>query len=435
MKKNGVQNKKTTFLCIFTLFLVILISNSSSNAMEFIFKDPQYSFQSLRTIGYTCSGGADIGECLSTVYRVKEGNDESWYAEWIKTAKRLEKAAGRFLKEGNKVSAGEAYFRASNYYRTAEFFLHTNPEDPRILKTWGKSRDCFIKAARLSDHPIKPVEIPFEGTTLPGYLCLVDDTGGKRPLLIIHSGFDGTAEELYFEVARFAIKRGYNCLLFEGPGQGRVIREQKIHFRPNWETVVTPVVDFALKLPEVNHDKIALMGISMGGYLAPRAAAFEHRIKACIANGGVFDFHAGIVSNFPPKIKNNIEKILDNKSASAEFDKDMYEVMKKDTGLRWVLHNGMWTFGARSPSEYLRMTRPYNLKHCVDKITCLMLVVNSEGDRDFHVQAKELYDALRCPKDYMLFTVDEGAEEHCQMGAIMISNERIFNWLDKMFMN
>jgi len=435
MKKNDGQNKKITFVRIFTLFLVILISNSSSNAMEFIFKDPQYSFQSLRTIGYTCSGGADIGECLSTVYRVKEGDDESWYAEWIKTARRLEKTADQFLKEGNKVSAGEACFRASNYYRTAEFFLHTNPKDPRILKTWGKSRDCFIKAARLSDHPIKPVEIPFEGTTLPGYLCLVDDTGGKRPLLIIHSGFDGTAEELYFEVARFAIKRGYNCLLFEGPGQGRVIREQKIHFRPNWETVVTPVVDFALKLPEVNHDKIALMGISMGGYLAPRAAAFEHRIKACIANGGVFDFHAGIVNNFPPEIKNNIEKILDNKSASAEFDKDMYEVMKKNTGLRWVLHNGMWTFGARSPSEYLRMTRPYTLKHCVDKITCLMLVVNSEGDRDFHVQAKQLYDALRCPKDYMLFTVDEGAEEHCQMGAIMISNERIFNWLDKMFMN
>ena len=99
MKKNNGQNKKITFVCIFTLFLVILISNSSSNAMEFIFKDPQYSFQSLRTIGYTCSGDADIGECLSTVYHIKEGNDESWYAEWIKTARRLEKVAGRFLNE------------------------------------------------------------------------------------------------------------------------------------------------------------------------------------------------------------------------------------------------------------------------------------------------------------------------------------------------
>jgi len=413
------------------LFFMTLPLVTHSNAMEFIFKDPEYSFQCLRTIGYTVSGAADIGECLSTAYGIKEGDDESWYAEWVKTAQRLEKAADQFLKEGHTVSARGTYFRASNYYRTAEFFLHTNPKDPRILETWGKSRLCFIKAARLSDHPIKPVEIPFEETTLPGYLCLVDNSGIKRPLLIIHSGFDGTAEELYFEVAFFAVKRGYNCLLFEGPGQGRVIREQKIHFRPNWETVVTPVVDFALTLPEVNPERIALMGISMGGYLAPRAVAYEHRIKACIANGGVFNFHAGIINHFPPEIKKQIEKILDNRSASAEFDKEMYEVMKKNTGLRWVFHNGMWTFGAKSPSDYLRLTRPYNLKSCVDMITCNMLVADSEGDKDFHIQAKHLYEALRSPKDYMLFTVKEGAEEHCQMGAMMISNERILNWLDK----
>jgi alpha-beta hydrolase superfamily lysophospholipase len=73
------------------------------------------------------------------------------------------------------------------------------------------------------------VEIPFEGTTLPAYRCLVDDRKVKRPLLIIQTGFDGTAEELYYTVAVFALARGYNCLLFEGPGQGRVIREQRYH--------------------------------------------------------------------------------------------------------------------------------------------------------------------------------------------------------------
>ncbi|MBN2687307.1 MAG: alpha/beta hydrolase, partial [Deltaproteobacteria bacterium] len=271
--------------------------------MDLIFKDPQYSFQCLRTIGYAPSGGADIGECLSTAYRITEGDDESWYTEWVKTARRLEQAADTFLKAGHTISAREAYFRASNYYRTAEFFLHTNPRDPRIMETWGKSRSCFIKAARLSNPAITPVEIPFEGTTLPGYLCLADNKGIKKPLIIIHSGFDGTGEELYFEIAWFAIRRGYNCLLFEGPGQGRVIRKQKIHFRPNWETVVTPVVDFALTLPVVDPERIVLMGISMGGYLAPRAAAFEKRIAVCIPNGGLYDFHAGAVGHFPPEIR------------------------------------------------------------------------------------------------------------------------------------
>jgi alpha-beta hydrolase superfamily lysophospholipase len=91
----------------------------------------------------------------------------------------------------------------------------------------------------------------------------------KRPLLIVHTGFDGTGEELYFSTASFAVRRGYNVLIFEGPGQGGVIRTQKIPFRPDWETVVTPVVDYALSRREVDPRKIALMGISFGGYFAP----------------------------------------------------------------------------------------------------------------------------------------------------------------------
>ena len=263
------------------------ITAGNSFSMDLVFKDVQYSFQTLRALGYAVSGGADVGEVLKTAYAIKEGDDESWYHEWMKTAEQREKAGDDFLARGRKISARQEFFKASNYYRTAEFFLHTNPEDSRIVSAWKKSRDSFLKAAGLSDQPVISIKIPFEGTTLPGYLCLVDNSGEKRPLLIVHSGFDGTAEELYFEVAYFAIRRGYNVLLFEGPGQGGVIRIQKLPFRPNWETVVTPVVDYAIGRKEVDAKRIALMGISFGGYLAPRASAFEKRIQACIANGGV----------------------------------------------------------------------------------------------------------------------------------------------------
>ena len=290
--KIKIGNRKRFGISILFFIVSFLFSNVYAQVGGLVFKDPQYSFQLLRTMGYSSTGGADIGECLSTAYRIKDGDNESWYKEWFRTAKRLEETADRFLSEGHKESAREAYFRASNYYRTAEFFLHTNPKDPRILKTWGKSRECFQKAAKLSKNPIKFVRIPFEKTTLPGYLCLVDNSGKKRPLLIIHSGFDGTAEELYFEIGRLAVERGFNVLLFEGPGQGEVIRVQKIPFRPNWESVVTPVVDFALKFPEVDPERIGLIGFSFGGYLAPRAVAFEHRVKACVADGGVYDFYA-----------------------------------------------------------------------------------------------------------------------------------------------
>ncbi|HUH65998.1 MAG TPA: prolyl oligopeptidase family serine peptidase, partial [Syntrophales bacterium] len=269
------------------LFAIHLVTASNAFSVDLVFKDVQYSFQTLRALGYAVSGGADAGEVLKTAYAIKEGDDESWYREWLKTSGEREK-------------------------------VHTDPNDSRIVSAWKKSRDSFLKAARLSDRPIIPVKIPFEGTTLPGYLCLVDKSGTKRPLLILHSGFDGTAEELYFETAYFAVKRGYNVLIFEGPGQGGVIRVQKIPFRPNWETVVTPVVDYALTRKDVDGKRIALMGISFGGYLAPRAVAFEKRIRACIANGGIYDFH--MAANLPPEA----EKELDSQKGAEEIDREMY---------------------------------------------------------------------------------------------------------------
>ena len=409
-----------------SLLLIAIFSFMTCNAIavQLVFEDPQYSFQTLRVLGYAVSGGADLGEVLKTAYAVKEGDDESWHREWLKTAQQREKTGENFLARGRKISARQEFFKASNYYRTAEFFLHTDPKDPRILSTWRKSVDTFRRAAALADDPIIPVEIPFDGTTLPGYLCLVDNSRAKRPLLIVQTGFDGTAEELYFEAAWFAIKRGFNVLLFEGPGQGGVIRVQKRPFRHDWEMVVKAVVDYAITLNQVDPKRVALMGISFGGYLAPRAAAFEKRIVACIANGGVYDFHAA--ANLKPED----EKNLDTEEGAALMDKEIYERMKSDPSLRWVMANGMFTFHAKSPSNWLKMTRPYTMKDVAAKITCNTLIVDSEEDKDMPGQAKKLFAALRCPKNYMLFTKEEGAEEHCQMGAILLSNARILDWLE-----
>ena len=275
--------------------------------MELVFQDPTFSLQLLRAISETYYKGADIGECLSTAYRIKEGDFESWYQEWLKTAKRVHKYADESLAAGHERSAREAYLRASNYYRVAESLL-LDPEDPRIKTTWESSKGCFGKAASLFSPSFEPVEIPYEGTTLPGYFYKVDnDSKSPRPSLIAHGGFDSTLEELYTSAAAPALERGYNCLTFEGPGQGGLIRKQKIPFRYDWEKVVTPVVDYALTKPEVDPKRLALMGISMGGYLAARAASFEHRIAACILNNGVFDGYDAIASTFPKSLLTAIE--------------------------------------------------------------------------------------------------------------------------------
>lgn len=130
--------------------------------------------------------------------------------------------------------------------------------------------------------PACRVAIPYESTTLPGYLFRVDDSGTARTTVVYHGGFDSTLEEGYFAVARGAVERGYNVLAFDGPGQATTRRLQGLVFRPDWEMVISPVIDYAITLPEIDEHRIVLIGTSFGGYLAARAAAFEHRIAALV---------------------------------------------------------------------------------------------------------------------------------------------------------
>ena len=394
--------------------------------MKLVFDDEQFSFQLLRVLGDSVNGAADIGECLSTANRIREGDFESWHTEWTKTARRIHTVADENLAAGHLVSAREAFHRASNYYRAAEFYLHGDPTDPRIKDLSRASATCFRQVAQLQEPPIEMMEVPYDGTTLPAHFYRADVSETPRPTLILHSGFDGTIEELH-GTAVAATGRGVNCLTFEGPGQGRVIREQGLPFRPDWEHVVTPIVDHVQNLPGVDARKMALMGLSFGGYLAPRAAAFEHRLAACIANGGVFDFLEANLSSSGMSKEEALEFIRENHGAA---DNAMWKVAETNVGVRWGLQNGMFTFKATTPSEYILKASEFVLAGVAEQITCPTLVVDSEADRTFQGQAKKLYDALTCPKEFMLFTAEEGAEEHCQMGAAMISQERIFGWLE-----
>ena len=400
-----------------------------NEVMELVFQDPTFSLQLLRAISETYYKGADIGECLSTAYRIKEGDFESWYQEWLKTAKRVHKYADESLAAGHEISAREAYLRASNYYRVAEFLL-MDPEDPRIKTTWESSKGCFGKAASLFSPSFEPVEIPYEGTTLPGYFYKVDnDSKSPRPSLIAHGGFDSTLEELYTSAAAPALERGYNCLTFEGPGQGGLIRKQKIPFRYDWEKVVTPVVDYALTKPEVDPKRLALMGISMGGYLAARAASFEHRIAACILNNGVFDGYDAIASTFPKSLLTAIE------NGNTEVVNTVLNILiESDPNIRFNMKHGMWTAGVNTPFELIQRSKNYTIKNIAQNIKCPTLVLDAEKDDSFPGQPKKVFEALTCPKKYILFTAGEGAEEHCQCGAPALSNQRIFDWLDDTFL-
>ena len=391
--------------------------------MKNAFKDQNFSFEFLRVLGESIHGGADINECFSTAARIREGDYESWFQEWNCTAARIHQIAERCLAQGHTVSARAAFLRASNYYRCAEFFMHMQigVSDPRALDTYAKSVLCFRQAMPLFRFPCEQVKIPYEGTSLPGYFFRVDHSATPRPTLLVHGGYDSTGEEQYYETVPDALERGYNCLVFEGPGQGSVIRCQHLPFRPDWENVVTPVVDYALSKVEIDPNRIILIGKSLGGLLAPRAAAFEHRLAACIAVDGVYAL-----------IPTQYGKVLGQAAASLSDDQIgafLQQEMSRNPNVHWAISQGMWSMQAGSLSDVARKMAAYNLEGVAGLIACPTLVCDAEADHAFAGQPRRLFDELRCPKTYLLFTAEDAAEEHCHAGATLLLNQRIFDWL------
>jgi len=384
--------------------------------MKFLFDDESFSFEALRAAGYTAYAGADLGEVLVTCRQIPEGDEQAWSTQWAATAARIEGIGRDALAAGHKVSAREALLRASNYSRAADFYRRDDPtHDPESARLAKAAQQTFADAAPLLDTPARALTIPYEGTTLPAYLFLVDDSGAPRPTVIFHGGFDSILEESYFAIAVGALRRGYNVLAFDGPGQGAPLRQQGLYFRPDWEAVVTPAVDLALSLSEVDNDRIALIGMSMGGYLAGRAAAFEHRIAACVLYDGVYDLH---------------EPFAAVAAQAASTPGGLDAMIARNTGASWVVRNGKWTFGVSTFDEVVEATKAYTMAGITDRITCPTLVLDAENDQFFAGQPQRVFDELTCKKELILFREDEGAGEHCQEGALFLFHQRTFDWLD-----
>ena len=394
--------------------------------MKLGFGDDSFAFEFVRNLGFMYYGGADLGEMMATATKIQEGDFESWYTNWNERARRVLSRADADLAAGHFVSARESFLRASTYFRMAEFYLHGNPEDPRILAASRASQQAYAKGADLTGATWEPVEIPYEGTMLPGYFYKVDGSDQPRPTLIFSGGFDSSLEELFYYGGAPATRRGYNCLTFDGPGQGAPMREQKLPFRHDWEKVVTPVVDYALTRQDVDADHLALMGMSLGGYLAARVAAFEPRFKAAVFFDGVYSLYETVRASWS---KDAVEAF--DAHDAARFDQIITDEMQSDTTLRWLFTQGAWSFGVNDFFSFATESQKMTMNGIAERIRCPCLVMDAEGDMFFKGQPQKIYDALQAPKQLAKFTAQDGAENHCQSGALAYKDEVVFNWLDE----
>lgn len=389
--------------------------------------DPSFDFNLLRWLGTAPYHGADVAEVLDLAGRLTAGDFESWYSEFFSLAERVAHE-GWQDQPASPVTRRDRAFRAAAYYRAASFYLHGNPADPRIKTTWSEATGQFDRAIAELVPAGERVTIAADGFTIPAIYYRASRDPAPRPTVLMFNGFDGSQEEMLHVSGFAALERGFHVLTFEGPGQPAVLREQGLGFRHDWEAVVSPVVDFCETIPGIDAGRLALLGLSFGGYLAPRAAAFEPRIAAVITIDGLFDGYESVTNLLTPQLRSLLEA-----HDAGGFNAAIRRAMEHGTGLRWWIEQGMWAFRAGTPYEFYDRARRYTLEGVADKIACPVLVCQATAD-DFNPgQAERLAAALGKRATLRPFTAGESAAAHAHPGAWVLMNGVVFDWLTGTF--
>jgi Alpha/beta hydrolase family len=376
-----------------------------------LFRNASYDGQLARTLAAGPAGSADLGEALATARRIDKPNGAAWYDAWSRTADQARQTAEKAWASGERVSARHGFLRASEYYRQAFYFLRSDLDDRRLQSTYRAHVDTFKAAAALMDHPAEAVRIPYDTTTVSGYLFAPGGAGQARATIIFPCGYDSTAEAAWVNVPA-AVERGYNVLVFEGPGQGEALYTQRLFLRPDFEHVLTRVLDWLLTRPEVHPDALVLVGRSFGGYLAPRAASFEHRLAALVCDPAQPDMGARIPAGLAGKVAAPVVKAQMRMSADrAEF-----------FGARMAAH------GLDSIEDYFTELRRFTMLRYASQITCPTLII--EAEHDFAGGGGQtLIDALTAPSQLVPLTEHQGADGHCGGLGQEIWSEAVYGWL------
>jgi alpha-beta hydrolase superfamily lysophospholipase len=379
------------------------------------FDDQEMDFALQWILGSTGNGGCEIGEAFAVAGKIKDGDPKSWQEEWGKMADKVAGRAQKSLAAGHRVSAREAFCKAANYYRAA--MISMLPDNPKFTGLAERMRACFKQAGTLYDPPLEYLEIPFEGTVLPGYFRRCGSRGQERKTLVMIGGGETFAEDNWFYIGPEAIKRGYNFLTFDLPGQG-MLPLAKQFFRADSEVPMKVVLDYASRGTEIDRGRLAVFGISFGGYFVPRAAVSEKRIKACVVS-------AAVVDNYRMFAKMPLAK------ASQE------EIEQWPAFKRSVAATVAWRWGL-DPADIKGMVeKSRNYRFDPAKITCPVLDLVSEGDyanAEAKNQQQQFMKALPHPQKKLVITgADEGAAAHCLAENRSLMSQIVFDWLDEVF--
>ncbi|KAF9339005.1 hypothetical protein BGZ91_007299 [Linnemannia elongata] len=397
--------------------------------------DDDFHYELLRILGIAPYEGSDIGEVLVAAKKIEPLSMPSWSKSFDELATHMGKVAEGIDSSKYPISARNAHFKAATYYRAADFFLHGNWSDPNINTLWDKQTASFNAALKLMTIPGKRVTLRSKGGEFKVPAIYYSSGSSKpRPTIIMCNGYDGAQEEMYHVFAQAALQRNINIITYEGPGQPTVRREQNIGFIPDWEKAASPVIDYALTLKNVDPKSIAVLGYSLGGYLATRVAAFDHRVAAVIAIDGIYDYGKTLTDNLTPEL---MELYKGGKKDEFDYILNTHFLNNQSipTSARWALQQGLWSFKTHSLYDYYKLSEAYNLTGLTDKVQAKVFVGDAENDIYFPGQAKALAAHLGNKATLYEFKANEGAGAHCAVGANIYLNQVILDWFDGVLKN
>jgi len=382
-----------------------------------------FDFEAMRCLGIASMGGAGVGECLAAIQRIRRDDVDSWTHELGSLGDKLVAEAERSLRVCDPTSAAEQLTRASTYFRTAAFFLPHG--DARQHTFRSASREAFHRAIREgARRDVEILRIPFEGATLPGYF--VSAGPGRHPTLVVLGGYDSTAEELMLWVGNACAPRGFNALVFEGPGQpGALDLNPGLVFRPDYEVPVRAAIDHIIDRDDVDRERLAILGYSFGGYLAPRAAAGDARIRAVVANTIGVDIAGAMRMALPSVLWKLPDAVLNG--AFGAF-------ARASTTARVFFESAKDAFGVDTASDFLRAWEPYNLWSVQDALRVPLLVMITEDEIAEATEALirdtfAFMEGLDAPVTFRPFVRSDGATAHCQLDSPERMPPALFPWL------
>jgi dienelactone hydrolase len=388
-------------------------SDARQQELSFMYFPDNYRWSHGLLIGLNAApwGGAEVGEINRIGLRLGAcgGDDRAWHREWAREAQAVERAGRERLAAGHAASAAAYLFRAANYYHVGERFLQPKSDG---LEEYRRGVECFREAAKLTAWPrIEHVEVPYEGSALPAVLVHAEPTGtarGRQPAMVFFDGFDITKEIQYFKGVPDLARRGIACLIVDGPGNGESVRFRGLFLHHETERYATAAYEYLAARPEFDPKRIGVMAISLGGYYAPRAAAFEQRFACCVAWGAQWDYWQTWKKRFD---------LIDSGRAPS-------------LSVPW--QHLLWIFDARTRDEAMKKLEGFRLDGVVQKITCPFLLLHGEGDEQIPLDVARtvIEKAGARDKTLKIFDREEGGYHHCQIDNVSIGVAYMWDWIE-----